>query len=90
MPDSDEIKESTKRDIRWQVVSEEMHRDDLNRLKDFKEWLELVGVNPETRKIMFDWIEDLINEQLKMRMQMKKFMKNGIKNALEIRRLRSV
>ena len=89
MQESNEVTEAKSENIRWQVVSEQLHRHNLNRLKQFGEWLKLEGVDDEIFNHFLTWANHMIEEQLKMRMQMKKFMQDGIKDALIINALKS-
>lgn len=87
--DTNKIVQKSRRDnISFQVISEDIHRFDLNRLKQFEDWLKLEGVDEEILTHFLEWANSLIEDNLKRKMNVKKLMQRGIDNAVEINLLR--
>ena len=87
--DTNKIVQKSRRDnISFQVISEDIHRFDLNRLKQFEDWLKLEGVDEEILIHFLEWANSLIEDNLKRKMNVKKLMQRGIDNAVEINLLR--
>ena len=60
--------------IMWQVMAEEEQRDDTRMLEGYNEWLESEGVDNESREAMIQWMQRIIDDQLKARIDTKKAM----------------
>lgn len=87
--DTNKIVQKSRRDnISFQVISEDIHRFDLKRLKQFEDWLKLEGVDEEILTHFLEWANSLIEDNLKRKMNVKKLMQRGIDNAVEINLLR--
>lgn len=82
------VQKSSRDNISFQVIGEDIHRSDLKRLNKFEQWLKLEGVDEELLAHFLKWANGLIEDNLKMTMNVKKLMQSGIESAAEINLLR--
>lgn len=75
--------------IRWQVVSESINRDDIEKFKLLKTLFVIECVDDDISEHFLTWIENMIQEQLRLRLQIKDMMRTGIEDSISINGLQS-
>ena len=85
---SNSVDKTRSDNIRMQVLSEGMHRDDMELLQKFEEWLLAEEVDEGLREKMIVWVTSLIDELLHSRIQTKQRLAANLSQALLINHLR--
>jgi len=85
--DEERLKQK-KMGIHWQLVAESLNRDDVERFELLKKLFEIESVEDNISDHFLTWIENIIQEQFKLRMQIKNMMETGIEDAITINSLR--
>ena len=69
--------------ISVQVISEDMHRSNLEDLKRFEEWLRLENVDEQCLGSFLKWAKGLIDDNLQSDMRFKKLMQTMTKDQVD-------